>query len=67
MSEKENNKKRKYPNVSIDILEEVYRRFMKGEIMEHNLSYYTAKNQILEKLKLHFNDFIEKMKDDNII
>ena len=67
MSEKKEEEERKYPNVSREILAEVYRRFMKGDIMERNLAYYTAKNVILDKLKLHFDDFIKKMGKEDII
>lgn len=58
---------RKYPKVSIGILEEIYRRFMKGEIVEYKTSYNTAKSIILDKLKIHFNDFLEKIKNDKIV
>ena len=49
-----------------DRWKEVYRRYLKGDIIEYNLSYRTARDHILDQLKIHLDIFIKKMKNEII-
>jgi len=60
-------KERKYSNVSIDVLEDVYRKYMKGDIMDKSLAYNTSKTEILNRLKMHFESFLNTMINEDII
>lgn len=44
-------------------LKEIERRFIKGEIIERKLAYYTCREQLLYELKLEWDIFIKRLKD----
>jgi len=51
-------------NEEKDLMERIYRRFLKGEIIERELAYRTAKGRILDKLKMNFDLFIKRLVED---
>lgn len=45
-------------------LEEIYRQFLQGTIMERKLAYSTVREQIIRELKIDFEIFCEKFQKE---
>lgn len=45
-------------------LEEIYRQFLKGTIMERKLAYNTVREQIIRELKIDFGIFCENFRKE---
>ena len=51
----------------IEVMEEVYRQFLKGTLTETKLAYRTARDHILYELKIKFDVFFSNLRKDEII
>lgn len=55
--------KRRFPNVSIEVLEDIYAKYMKGTIMDKKLAYETSIEQITNRLQIEINRFLKDFKE----
>ena len=51
----------------IEVMEEVYRQFLKGTLTEKKLAYRTSRDHILHELKIKLDVFLNNLKKDEII
>jgi len=45
-------------------LEETYKRYLKGDIIDRKLAYHTVFETIINDLKTKFDEFIKELKKD---
>jgi len=63
MSKEENEAKWEHP----EVMEEVYRQYLKGTIMETKLAFRTARDHIIDQLKIKFDIFFNELKKEEIL